>query len=172
MPRADADGRGAVGRPHSLDRIDRAIVEALQENGREPFRAIARRIGVPESTVRARYAALCRDDVLQVVGVTNPLGLGFEAEALVAIVSHGPPDALADEIAGWDEASYVVVTAGRFDILAEFVCSDRKRLLELTSRVRALPDVASAETFVYLQLVKQIYRWGAANGPRRLEQTA
>ena len=68
-----------------------------------------------EATVRARYARLCEDGILQVTAVTNPLGLGFEAQALVGIRTSGSPEVLADEIAQWDEADYVVITAGRFD---------------------------------------------------------
>jgi len=33
--------RGPVSRPRSLDTVDKAIIEALQENGRESFRRIA-----------------------------------------------------------------------------------------------------------------------------------
>ena len=59
------------------------------------------------------------------------------------------------------EVSYVVTTAGSFDILCEVVCEDDDHLLELlTERIRRLNGVASTETFVYLKLNKQHYNWG------------
>ena len=64
-------------KPRRIDPVDKGIIEALQRNGREPFRRIADKLGVSEATVRARYARLCKDNILQVTGVTNPLGLGF-----------------------------------------------------------------------------------------------
>ena len=152
--------RGAVGPGRGLDPVDRSIIEALQKNGREPFRRIAAQLGVSEATVRARYARLCADDILQVVGVTNPLGLGFDAMAMVGVKTTGSPEAVADEIASWPEASYVLVTAGQFDILVEVVCADRRELLDLTNRMRALDGVVSTETFLYLQMCKQLYDWG------------
>ena len=121
-----------------LDAVDRGIIEALQRNGREAFRRIAATLGVSEATIRARYARLCADNILQVTGVTNPLGLGFEAQAMVGIRTAGPPDQVADEIARWEEADYVVVTAGQFDVLVELVCADRRALLGVTNRIRAL----------------------------------
>lgn len=153
--------RGAVSVPRSLDAVDEAIIEALQRNGRESFRRIAAEVGVSEATIRARYARLCEDDILQVTGITNPLGLGFDAEALVGIRVTGAPEPVADEIATWEEADYVVITAGQFDILVELVCADRRELLDLTNRIRALDGVTSTESFLYLELVKQIYDWGA-----------
>jgi Lrp/AsnC family transcriptional regulator for asnA, asnC and gidA len=153
--------RGAVSRPRNVDAVDKSIIEALQKNGREPFRRIAAEVGVSEATIRARYARLCDDDIVQVTAVTNPLGLGFEAQAMVGIRTMGPPEPVADELARWDEAGYVVVTAGQFDILVELVCADRRQLLDLTNRIRALDGVVSTESFLYLELWKQLYDWGA-----------
>jgi Lrp/AsnC family transcriptional regulator for asnA, asnC and gidA len=152
--------RGPVTRPRSLDPIDRGIIEALQENGRAPFRAVAAHVGVSEATVRSRYARLVDDGILLVTGVTNPLGLGFEAQAMIGIKASGSPEPVADEIAGWDEATYVVVAAGRFDLLVEVVCNDHRQLLELTTRLREVDGVVSTETFPYLSLAKQVYAWG------------
>jgi Lrp/AsnC family transcriptional regulator, regulator for asnA, asnC and gidA len=156
-----SDQRGAVGPGRGLDNVDQAIIEALQKNGRESFRRIAAEVGVSEATVRARYSRLCDQNILQVTGVTNPLGLGFEAMAMVGIRTAGAPEPVADEIAKWDEAGYVVVTAGQYDILVELVCADRRQLLDLTSRIRELDGVVSTESFLYLALWKQLYDWGA-----------
>jgi Lrp/AsnC family transcriptional regulator for asnA, asnC and gidA len=143
-----------------LDPVDSGIIEALQENGRSSFRAVAARVGVAEGTVRSRYARLVEDGILQVTGVTNPLGLGFDAMALIGIKTTGSPEPVADTLAAWEEASYVVVTTGRFDVLLEVVCPDRHSLLELTSRARAVEGVVTTETFLYLDLAKQVFTWG------------
>ena len=112
-----------------------------------------------EATVRARYTRLSAGEMLQVVAVTNPLGLGFE-QALVGVKTAGSPEPVADEIAGWPEADYVVITAGQYDLLVEIVAADRRELLDLTNRLRAIEDVVSTETFLYLDMVKQLYDWG------------
>ena len=44
------------------------------------------------------------------------------------------------------------------------VASGRRELLELTNRMRALEGVVSTETFLYLQMVKQLYDWGTRVG--------
>ena len=167
-PELHERARGAVSAAPHLDRIDQRLIEALQKNGREPFRRIAADVGVSEATIRARYTRLCEDNILQVTGVTNPLGLGFDAIAMVGIRTAGAPEPVADAISRWDEAGYVVVTAGQFDILVELVCADRRQLLDVTNRMRELDGVVSTESFFYLELWKQLYDWGARaqNGAR------
>jgi Lrp/AsnC family transcriptional regulator for asnA, asnC and gidA len=151
--------RGPVAPARKVDELDRRIIEALQANGRESFRRIASSLGVSEATVRARYARLTSEGILQVVAVTNPLGLGFD-QALIGVKTSGAPDTVADEIARWPEADYVVVTAGQFDLVVEVVTADRRELLDLTNRMRALEGVVTTETFFYLEMWKQLYDWG------------
>jgi len=141
--------RGPISAPPRIDGLDQGIIEALQANGRESFRAIASRLGVSEATVRARYARLCGEDIEQ---------------ALIGVKTAGSPEPVADEIASWIEADYVVVTAGQYDLVVEVVAADRRELLELTNRMRALEGVVSTETFLYLQMVKQLYDWGTRVG--------
>jgi Lrp/AsnC family transcriptional regulator for asnA, asnC and gidA len=87
---------------------------------------------------------------------------------MVGIRTAGAPELVADELARWDEADYVVVTAGRFDLLVEVVCADRRALLDVTNRIRALPGRRLDRELPLPELWKQLYDWGAgghgANG--------
>jgi Lrp/AsnC family transcriptional regulator for asnA, asnC and gidA len=152
--------RGPVRRPASLDDLDGRIIAALQANGRESFRAMAATFGVSEATIRNRYGRLVDTGAMQVTAVTNPMGMGYEAQALLGVTVDGPVERVADVLALWPEAIYVVITAGRFDVVVELVAQDRRDLLELINRVRMLDGVSTTETFVYLDLVKQLYDWG------------
>jgi len=169
---AKRGARGAVTHSRELDAVDRGIIEALQRNGRESFRRIGRELGVSEATVRARFNRLSADSILQVIGVTNPLGLGFEAMAMVGVRTAGAPEPVAEAVGAWEEADYVVVTAGQFDLLVEIVCAGRRELLEVTNRIRSLDGVVSTESFVYLELHKQLYNWGVPEPDHRWQATA
>jgi Lrp/AsnC family transcriptional regulator for asnA, asnC and gidA len=144
-----------------LDDANRAIIEELQRDGRRPYSAIAEVVGLSEAAVRQRVQKLREAGVIQVVAVTDPKQVGFARQAMVGIRADGDIRKLAAELAAVAEIDYVVVCAGRFDILVEVVCEDDTHLLELlNSTVRALPGVRDAETFVYLELTKQTYTWG------------
>jgi Lrp/AsnC family transcriptional regulator for asnA, asnC and gidA len=142
------------------DEISKQIIEQLQEDGRRSYAAIGKAIGLSEAAVRQRVQRLQDSGVIQIVAVTDPLTLGFHRQAMVAIKTDGDLEKVADQLAEMDEIDYVVISAGSFDVLAEVVCEDDDHLLEILSRVRAVPSVTSTETFVYLKLRKQTYSWG------------
>ena len=142
------------------DDISKQIIEQLQEDGRRSYAAIGKAIGLSEAAVRQRVQRLQDSGVMQIVAVTDPLTLGFHRQAMVAIKTDGDLEKVADQLAEMDEIDYVVISAGSFDVLAEVVCEDDDHLLEILSRVRAVPSVTSTETFVYLKLRKQTYSWG------------
>jgi Lrp/AsnC family transcriptional regulator for asnA, asnC and gidA len=145
----------------SLDAVSLAIIEQLQEDGRRPYAAIGKAVGLSEAAVRQRVQKLQDQGVMQIVAVTDPLTVGLLRQAMVGITIEGDLDAVADALAEIDEVDYVVVTAGSFDLLVEIVCQDDEHLLEMiTKRIRSLPGVRSTESFVYLKLRKQTYTWG------------
>ncbi len=143
--------------------LDKRIIEHLQADGRRPFTQIALDLGVSEAAVRARTNRLIERGILQVVGVTDPLKLGFHQMAMVGIRCQSDRlVAVAEELAAMPEVDYVVITAGTYDLLIETVCEDNEALLRfLAERLRAIEGVRETETFVYLRLVKQTYQWGA-----------
>jgi Lrp/AsnC family transcriptional regulator for asnA, asnC and gidA len=149
----DADG---------VDDLDKRIIEHLQEDGRRPFTRIAQSLGVSEAAVRARTNRLVERGILQIVGVTDPLRVGFRQMAMVGIRCEASKLMdVARSVAEFPEVDYVVVTAGTYDILIETVCEDNEALLHfLAERLRTIDGVRETETFVYLRMLKQTYQWG------------
>ena len=143
-----------------LDALSKQIIEQLQQDGRRSYAAIGKAVGLSEAAVRQRVQRLADLGVMQIVAVTDPMSLGFLRQTMVGVRCGGDLERVATQLAGMEEIDYVVITAGSFDILIEVVCEDDDHLLEILSRVRAVPSVTATETFVYLKLRKQTYSWG------------
>lgn len=149
-------------RASDLDETDKAIIRELQLDGRTPYSRLGPAVGLSQAAVRQRVQRLVDRGAMQVVAVTDPSTMGFAVQALVGIEVSGDVRSVADALTELDEAEYVVITAGRYDIFAEVVCVDQGHLLELVNdRIRALAGVQGTEIFSYLHLVKQTYSWGA-----------
>jgi Lrp/AsnC family transcriptional regulator for asnA, asnC and gidA len=145
---------------NAIDGISKQIIEQLQQDGRRSYAAIGKAVGLSEAAVRQRVQRLLETGIMQIVGVTDPLMLGFSRQAMIAIKCEGDLEQVADHLADMDEIDYVVITAGSFDILVELVCESDDEMLEMLNRIRSVPSVTSTESFVYLKLRKQTYTWG------------
>ncbi len=151
------------GRRPVLDDLDKSIIRCLQLDGRRPYAQIGRELKVPEATVRQRAERLISRRIVQVVGVTDPLAMGFQQPALIGLkVEASKLEEISQKIAALDEVTYLVVTAGRFDLMCEVVCEDNDHLLRvLTEDLAKIRGIRSTETLVELRFVKESYQWGA-----------
>ncbi|MCU1497233.1 MAG: AsnC family transcriptional regulator [Acidimicrobiales bacterium] len=147
--------------PPAPDEIDKAIIRALQVDGRMSYAKLGPEVGLSQAAVRQRVQRLIDSGVMQVVAVTDPLSLGFTVQAMIGVRADGDLRALAANLGDLGEIDYVVIASGGFDLLLEVVCEDADHLMVLLNDViRVTPGVRSAEAFTYLDLVKQTYSWG------------
>ena len=141
--------------------MSKGIIEQLQNDGRMPYAAIGKAVGLSEAAVRQRVQRLLDNGVMQIVAVTDPVQMGFARQAMIGIHAEGDLDPIAEKLSHMSEVDYVILTAGSFDVMVEVVCESDDHLLELLSkRIRGIPGVRGTESFVYLRLHKQTYSWG------------
>src|SRR6476660_7487730 len=143
------NGGGSTRKPSvNLDEVSKTIIELLQHDGRKSYASIAAEVGLSEAAVRQRVQRLLDADVMQIVAVTDPLQVGFQRQAMVGLRVSGDMTSVAEALTDMEEVSYVVTTAGSFDVLAEVGCENDSHLLELlTSRIFFFTDTATTETF-------------------------
>ena len=144
-----------------IDAIDRAIIRALQDDGRASYADLASTIGLSPPAVRQRMQPLMETELLQVVAVTDPLKLGLPVMALVGLEVEGDIREVAGAVDAIDEVIYLVLTSGSFDIFAEVVCADMDQLFDVVNdRIKPLPGVRRTESFVYFDIHTHRFNWG------------
>lgn len=144
-----------------LDLLSKRIIEQLQQDGRRSYAAIARAVGLSEAAVRQRVQRLLDERIIQIAAVTDPLAIGFHRMALLGVKVEGEIRGVAEKLSSLEEAEYVVICGGQFDILVELICEDDEHLLRtIDDSVRTIPGVTSTESFVYLKVAKETYQWG------------
>ncbi|AEV83371.1 AsnC family transcriptional regulator [Actinoplanes sp. SE50] len=161
MPEHVLTGKNLAVSDTGLDEINKQIIDHLQRDGRMSYATLAKTIGLSEAAVRQRVQRLLDNGLMQIVAVTDPLTLGFARQAMVGLRVNGDLREIADRLAAIPEVDYVVICAGRYDLLVELVCTDDEHLLDLLNeKVRVIDGVTAADTFMYLKLAKQTYAWG------------
>jgi Lrp/AsnC family transcriptional regulator, leucine-responsive regulatory protein len=117
---------------HALDRVDCAIVRALQRNGRESFAEIGKTIGLSATSVAERIRRLEDGGIIEGYGVRlSAAKLGYPVTAFILARPNGP-DARFVKIA--KERSEILAcyrVTGDFSFIAQAVVSDVTHLEEL-----------------------------------------
>ena len=144
----------------NLDDTDREIIALLQADGRTSFSAIGRQVGLSDAAARQRVNRLTAEGVIDIVAVTDPVKLGLGFQALLGITVRGDARKVAVEVGSLDDAVYVVMTAGRYDLIAELVSRDGDNFVERSNEIRTMDGVDTVEVIPYLGITKQTYDWG------------
>ncbi len=143
-----------------IDDVDREIIRHLQADGRMPYSQLGQLIGLSDAATRQRVNRLTDGSVINIVAVTDPVLLGLGYQAMLGVTVNSAAGEVADAIAEHHDSVYVVMTAGRYDVMTEVVCSDTTAFVALTDEIRQIDGVTSVEVITYLRLVKQTYDWG------------
>lgn len=144
----------------SLDRIDIAILDVLQRDGRLPNAELAERIGLSASACLRRVQRLERAGVI--VGYAArlepaALGLGLTAFVRVQLEKHGSAsiDAFAIAVADWDEVVACHALTGDMDYLLQVVVEDLDHFQRfLLDRLLNASGVADVNSSFVLRTVK------------------
>ncbi len=143
-----------------LDEIDRKIITALQADGRTSYADLGPLVGLSAAAARQRVQRLIESRALQVVGVTDPMALGYPSMAMLGVSVDGDVVAIADRIAEIEGVIYVVLTSGRFDIMVEVLSEDAAGLLAMINdRIKAISGVRSVESHMYFGIHTHRFGW-------------
>lgn len=144
-----------------LDGADKAIIRELQVDGRLAYAKLAPLVGLSEAATRQRVNKLIERGVMQIVAVTDPAMLGLRYQAMVGINVETDVRDVANMLAKIEAVDYLLITAGRYDIVVEVFSSDASEFLHVVNdQIRPVAGIRNLEILSYLDLVKQTYNWG------------
>jgi DNA-binding Lrp family transcriptional regulator len=145
----------------SVDDLDRAIIAALQLNGRAPWHQIAAHVQAEPRTAMRRAARLEEAGLLRVIGVVDVLRCGLGVPALVRYTCRpGAAEDVAHRLTEKPQTRFVTVVAGQADCVAETVVSDYREL----GRSRApdpghAADVLETESLPVMHTFTSAHDW-------------
>lgn len=144
-----------------IDELDQKILRYLQEDGRTSFVTLANELKVSEGTIRKRVHKLEAQNVLQIVGVTDPFKIGLDTVAFIWLrVERSNLESVIKKLKALEHIRYLVVTTGLHDVVAMAVLPNRDKLITLLNKqLGEIEGIISSETSIVLEIHKQIYNW-------------
>jgi Lrp/AsnC family transcriptional regulator, regulator for asnA, asnC and gidA len=149
--------------PVELDDLDRAIIEAQQEDPFFSYSDLAENWDVTGATVRNRIKRLKTNGVLDVVTVINPYKVGFDTFAQIGIKlkANASPQNLLDRFQDIEGVSGIIMVAGNFDFFVTYVCRNLEEFRKfITQELREIPEIESFEIFIGLDLYERKFLAG------------
>jgi DNA-binding Lrp family transcriptional regulator len=144
-----ADGGGSDSR--QLDRIDRAILRLLQQDGRASIRSVAERVHVSRANAYARIARMVESGVIR--GFTARVdheraGQGASAYITLKIVQNSWRT-VRGQLLELPGVEHMALVSGEFDVLMLVHTVDNRALRELVlNRIQAIPEVLGTHTLL------------------------
>ncbi len=144
-----------------LDKVDRVILAALQDDGRVSNAELARRIGLSPPAVHARIRRLEEDGYIRrYAAILDPERLGYDITCFVhislQIQSSEQSERVRAMLLEMPEVLGCYHLTGDFDYLLKVVAQDRRSLEHfLVERLTPIPGLARMQTSLVLNELKQ-----------------
>ena len=145
-----------------IDDLDRSIILELQEDARRPYKEIAGRLGVSESTISNRVNRLLKAGILKLEARVDPFKLTNKVAAVIGIQleRRGHVQAV-EEIAKIPGVSAVYVATGKYDLFIEVMedsIADLNDFLFHKSRLSKMKNIITTETFILLSSATKFFK--------------
>ncbi len=157
----DLTASTASAMPIELDEIDQGIIALLRQDGRMPYRAIARELDITENTVRARVRRMEESNTMRVVAVTDIETAGYDMLLAIGVQVEGrSPEQVARDMAQLPEVFSVNVVVGTHDLEILVVAEDQAALDELIAvKLGGMPGVRRLTPALALDVLKNQPDW-------------
>jgi Lrp/AsnC family leucine-responsive transcriptional regulator len=149
---------------HALDKLDKSILRALQQNGRETYDVIGEQVGLSPSAVLRRVKRLEEAGVIdRYVALVKPeaVGLGLTAYINVRLEKHteshkrNPMDVFRAAVQAWPEVVECAALTGEMDYLLRVVVEDMGHYSRfIMDTLLKHPSVQDCKTSFVLDRVK------------------
>jgi Lrp/AsnC family leucine-responsive transcriptional regulator len=143
-----------------MDRIDRRILEIVQEKGRLPTADIAEQIGLSSSPCARRLKKLEESGVIDSYNASlnkSKLGIGMTVFVEVSLNNHQATsiDKFEQSIQDSEAVINCHVVSGAYDYLLEVVTRDLEGYEQFTRKLQTIETVKDIHTHLAIRQVKR-----------------
>jgi len=135
-----------------IDKIDIAIIRALQKDARANFASIARDCGVSTDTISKRFRRMKKAGIIRGTTILlNPKSFGYDCVASLGIdVSYPHLREVIELIRRIPEVVFCATSMGSYDIFCIAVLKNVGRLSQVKDLVKGHPMVREVTTSIWV----------------------
>ena len=140
-----------------LDRTDRKIIEALQEDARIPFTEIGTKLGVSDATIHIRVKKMLKAGIIKkYTVVVNESMFGRNVAGYMLLkVKSGSIEEVLKKLVELESVTMIQELHGSNDILLRIGTPDLESFRDAIREIQAISDVVASEYFTVLKAWKE-----------------
>ncbi|MFV9510635.1 Lrp/AsnC family transcriptional regulator [Tepidibacillus sp. LV47] len=143
-----------------IDELDKQIIKLLSKDGRMAFTEIANQLNVTEKTVRARYKNLVENQILEVVGIVNPISIGVKTSAIIQLgIQANTLENIVNRLRNFKEIRYISLTSGEYQLLIQVHVHTYEELTEILKKLNQIEGVTQTNVIVQFEVFKNSFEY-------------
>ncbi len=143
-----------------LDIKDLAILKALEENCKVPYKEMGRNLGFVASTIHARVKRMEEQGVIQqFIAMVDPSKLGYHVNAILGLsVDPTKIAEVAKDISAFPEVKLVASSTGNHDLLVHILVQDNARLGDLILKIKSIDGVLQGAGNIHISIFTRVFK--------------
>jgi len=140
-----------------LDKIDKKLLEILQDNAKTPYSIIADKLGVSEATVHLRIKKLQKMGVIKrFQAIIDPDKVGKNIIAIVAITAVPQKyESVLGRLKEMSDVYEIYDVTGEYYTITKVRVSNREELARILDKIGKIEGVESTRTMYVLRVIKE-----------------
>ena len=152
-------------RQPDLDQVDRALIHALQANGRASFAELAEVSGISATSAADRFRRLQADGVVSIITLPSPARIGNLVRATACLRTRGSIRSVLEHAASLPGTLWPCACGGPFGVILDFACPNEQALNEMRAKFIAIPGVTHVDMSLHRRIYRDDLQWGFEDGP-------
>jgi Lrp/AsnC family transcriptional regulator for asnA, asnC and gidA len=143
-----------------LDELAQMIIGELQEDARQSFREIGRKLDVSEGTIRNRVKHLVSSGSMRIGAIVNPEQLGLNFMCIMCMeVKVGSAETVEERLVKSPNVYFLSGCTGTYDIIGLFVFHSPAEFDKFVKNVIAnIPEILRTSTFVVMHVSRSPWK--------------
>jgi len=140
-----------------LDRIDRELLNLLQENAELTYAELGKRLGISPSTVYMRVKKLKEKGVIKrIVAEVNPEVLGYKLRSIIFVsIDVKKYNSVVKALSKIPQIKIIYDITGEWTFALEALVRDHQELSSLLDKIGNIDGVQHTSTAVVLRVIKE-----------------
>lgn len=129
-----------------MSTLEIGIISELSEDARKPFRDIAKKLGVSQQTIKAKYEEMKKKGTIKFCSISLDIHkLGYIGSAHLLIKSKGSASKVVDSLRSTPNIIIATRTFGEYQAYAVFIFKNISDLYETILELKDLPEVSTVD---------------------------